>query len=1021
MTNELIEYIEGFIGNDENKKTTSLNNILLQVSSKKYEIHDIVEKLGDYLKNRDSILRSRGTLLLSEILCRLPNLSLNDDQIHFLSVFYADRCQDYPCAQEVVKGISGLITYHHPESPNNKKLLSSIFQEIHPSSLSQAHRKMVLQVIDLMLTRDLEELKELQSDFMVGFIQFIDGEKDPRNLIFSFKLLPRVIQLIPHHDMFIDSLFEILSCYFPISFNPKASDPNSISKEDLSRSLLNCFASTPLFAEHFIPFIIDKINSNLVETKLEAMKSLIYCCTKFGPYAIKPYIEDIWSTFRTIIFTHKNNIVIEESKKSIFLITRILSRDLNILKEFLGIINKECLHHIKTSQDSKIALYCTSILYQTVSSNSRMILGDILPPLFQFFRELNMVNVQKSNERLSIVGLFLDLIKANQFSFELEFKELQDMEKRSKLVNPILEYLDEFYELIVELLSNSSLTMRQLAIECLSELYSSSKNLSEKYSFLLPLENREFIVKSLVGMLGNHDEHVRSKALLSLYHITIKESPTIMIQYAIPTICQMIQSPTIEKIEYKYYLNSLVKLLSHQPLLEITINHIQSLIDNSTIDNNLLILQCISEILSTSNHQESIMNLCYNNLYYSLIKNLLKSINSNNNNELFNQLLKPTIDILQSIISSISNQSIAIERSIDIFLNRKDLEFEPILSRLSNEDFSKVLPLFNGILCQCKSIDLSTNLKLMNFLEENSLSVLLNDEITISCCKSISSIINRQSTSNNDNISLLMNNLLKIIQSNEESLDKKLKSLNLFIWITKGLVVCGNSKGIEYGNILVDLISKLSSFTILTEKISKSFDVILYQDDNILNQHSGSIINILYQQKFFTLIYPKLLQEFKTLKSSSTPSSTNNNNIISNYLISISNLLKNIPREVLLNELNEILPIVLQSLDSLDQPELLSSSLQTLKMLLKETPNSLVNHLNSLITTLLLISTTSPLMTNRCLALEILNDIALTCSYQQTFPFQNQVTNGLLSTLDDHKRLVRKEATKCRNNWFILK
>ncbi len=57
-------------------------------------------------------VRATATLLLSEVIARLPALKLDEGALHFLSAFYADRLQDFPSISEVLKGILALLTNH---------------------------------------------------------------------------------------------------------------------------------------------------------------------------------------------------------------------------------------------------------------------------------------------------------------------------------------------------------------------------------------------------------------------------------------------------------------------------------------------------------------------------------------------------------------------------------------------------------------------------------------------------------------------------------------------------------------------------------------------------------------------------------------------------------------------------------------------------------------------------------------------------------------------------------------------
>jgi len=52
-----------------------------------------------------------------------------------------------------------------------------------------------------------------------GFLQAMDAEKDPRNLVIAFTCARIVIQNFPL-GVFVEEMFEVVSCYFPIDFSP---------------------------------------------------------------------------------------------------------------------------------------------------------------------------------------------------------------------------------------------------------------------------------------------------------------------------------------------------------------------------------------------------------------------------------------------------------------------------------------------------------------------------------------------------------------------------------------------------------------------------------------------------------------------------------------------------------------------------------------------------------------------------------------------------------------------------------
>lgn len=61
-------------------------------------------------------------------------------------------------------------------------------------------------------------------DFTYAVIRAIDGERDPRNLLFLFKLMNKYLKIIPLGHL-IEDMFDVLSCYFPVDFK---TPPNNV-------------------------------------------------------------------------------------------------------------------------------------------------------------------------------------------------------------------------------------------------------------------------------------------------------------------------------------------------------------------------------------------------------------------------------------------------------------------------------------------------------------------------------------------------------------------------------------------------------------------------------------------------------------------------------------------------------------------------------------------------------------------------------------------------------------------------
>lgn len=117
-------------------------------------------------------------------------------------------------------------------------------------------------------------MKSMGPDFVYGFISAMDGERDPRNLLFLFAFLPTFLTHIPLGHL-VDEMFEVISCYYPIDFHPSPDDPEAVSRQDLAEELGPCLCAVPEFGEQCLILLIDKLDSSLRTAKMDSMKLLV--------------------------------------------------------------------------------------------------------------------------------------------------------------------------------------------------------------------------------------------------------------------------------------------------------------------------------------------------------------------------------------------------------------------------------------------------------------------------------------------------------------------------------------------------------------------------------------------------------------------------------------------------------------------------------------------------------------------------------------------------------------------------
>jgi DNA repair/transcription protein MET18/MMS19 len=139
-------------------------------------------------------------------------------------------------------------------------------------------------------------------------------------------------------------------------------------------------------------------------------------------------------------------------------------------------------------------------------------------------------------------------------------------------------------------------------------------------------------------------------------------------------------------------------------------------------------------------------------------------------------------------------------------------------------------------------------------------------------------------------------------------------------------------------------------------------------------------------------------------------------------LIALSYILKNVPHQILLNELPPLVPLLIESLE-LQDADLKVSTLETFKLAVSEAPNVIGPQIRTILPPLLALFDVDAhnSIRVRVAALQCLAEFPAFISKDSLLPHLNYVVKQLKTPLDDKKRLVRKEAVDCRSKWYTIK
>lgn len=241
----------------------------------KEDISKVVEELGPALTHKDVEIRLKGTKFLSDLLRELPNDLLDETQINFITSFYCDRMKDHhSIAPHVVTGLLAIVKMKNLPRTLPVQILQQLFANIPCQSQVRGDRSIIFNLLQFLSDNFQAELEAMGADYIYGVIQAVEGERDPRNLVFLFEYMPRFIDTYPLRHL-TEEMFEVFSCYFPIDFHPSPNDPQAITRDVLAEKLAVCLCASKKFAAFCFPLALDKLEGDLKVAKLDSLNLLV--------------------------------------------------------------------------------------------------------------------------------------------------------------------------------------------------------------------------------------------------------------------------------------------------------------------------------------------------------------------------------------------------------------------------------------------------------------------------------------------------------------------------------------------------------------------------------------------------------------------------------------------------------------------------------------------------------------------------------------------------------------------------
>ncbi|XP_041116935.1 MMS19 nucleotide excision repair protein homolog isoform X2 [Polyodon spathula] len=1010
----LLGLVEQFVTGLQDSKAADTS---AGVKKGQFTVLELVEALGPSLTSSEPQTRGRGIQLLSKVLQQCCT-SLSEKEVQVLTAFYENRLKDYyVITPHVLQGLKALTLCPVLPAGLAVSILKSLFQDVHVQSLMQTDRSCVYNILISLMESCEEELKGLGADFVFGFVQAIDGEKDPRNLLLAFQIAQNILYRNYELGSFTEELFEVTSCYFPIDFYPPPNDPHGISREELILSLRAVLAGTPRFAEFLLPLLIEKLDSDVQSSKLDSLQTLAACAACYGHRELKEFLPSLWSSVRREVFQTASEKVESAGLSALRALTACLSRSVldsdseDLLNTFLDLVLKDCQHHL-CEPDLKLVWPSTKLLQAAASASYRAsykITAAVVPLLLEQYN-----NHTQNAQRRTLVQVLHGFIQPHQGNHTEEGDE-----------NPLTGYRQPLCALVFSALTESSPALQTAAVKTLTALGSQPGLLSE--------EDIDLAADHLTRLVLREEEPQTCSAAMEAAGCLARLHPTAFASRMVPALKQEIFS-AMEECEgspaaqsqralRQRSLKALSAVSTHPSLVQETV---PILLQALSVSHKGSASFDLEEVVSACRSLQQITELAKDSeesgryFHQSVIPRLLglavqASLQGGGvpNPLIEERVLSAMVPIFSTACGCLHTQLAAHTASLvlSLFLdgdasflpeNNFPQQFQLLKERSNGWPQTQLVCLLMACVCSLpKSVEVPKTDRLLSELEELSCSCVHPFTHT-SAAKCFAGLVNKHPAG--EQLDSILKRSVKRIESGlGNDSPNRMQVYTLLLWVSKALLL-------RYHPLSTTLTDKLLSLLVDRELGSLAADgVALLMNDSadVLNRACHADVRMMYRQRFFTETAPKLVLGFNCAPEERK----------SSYLKALSHILNSLPRQVQITELPSLLPLLLEALSCPDLGVQLST-LSCLHPLLLDTPQVMTSHLKTLLSRLLAL-TTSPAMKVRITSLQCLK--ALTRLPEHVvLPSRPRMLHALAVPLGDKKRLVRREAVLARGEWFLL-
>ncbi|KAL4989806.1 RNAPII transcription regulator C-terminal-domain-containing protein [Aspergillus falconensis] len=911
-------------------------------------------------------------------------------------------------------------------------------------------------------------LHDMGDTSLVGTVDLMTGEKDPRNLMLVFSIL-KVIMVEWDISTHVELLFDSVYNYFPITFRPPPNDPYGITAQDLKNRLQDCISSTSHFAPHSIPALLDKLDSTSQNVKRDALNALVACINSYNPDTVSTHSITIWETLKFEILNAQEEFLSDLSLTALHDIAKRLSEGVTQLHnqlplaQYLRPITKECNEQLREPQQ-KQAKPAQKIL-KAVSGASvaafTLIAQVVVAPLLTLYQAADGITKQRA------------LLETLTLLFESAISVFGEWTTRSPELsaeNPLVEFKDQFSEIFGQALMGTvkeEVSFRVSALKGFLRLSILRGYFHESEIGLFVQYLDEILLKE--ESVGRDD--LKKEAIAALAEIS-KHHPRLIMDITFPAfVATLPDSDEGTDTSYLPTLETLAQICVEKAIFETLVRRLLTKLSlllqkehSGSVAYPRAILLTIFYVMNRRRLEEDPgLEMYYDKIVVAMCQNAAATLSGKAKN---NTLGDPTVlDILGRLCNLIVRslpRSKQLEVSNNIYaLFASPDDFQPVpFAQSPSEDRRRTMILSTYLLAGLpvdstlphstpNMADLLSDLVKLSIAETSP-------PIQLAILRHIALLVNKfLPKSELDIANTLLNALLST--DTTKTPEPTPETVRTVFWLSKALILRLAPPTTQILTSLLHLLSSPSEQ--ISTTASRGFDILL-KDDDVLSSANGANIRLLSKQRVFTTLIPLIsakIREINIKNSDATSMLAKQDKayIKPAHLTALSGILSSIPPDLVMPELPTLLPLLLQSLDlqtaTRDSFAVRAATLQILSVIIRENGVGVIEecgHVQSLVTRLLKTAEHKPsspaasasetteggaavnaprlrVDALRCLfllaqppAAEDAPAVARAGKLSPLLPVRSQVLRALRSVLDDPKRDVRKAAVDARGAWL---